>query len=107
LFQSAVRFAPKGGLRPWFVAPFGDLVQGSLKSDGFPRVAPGKKNPGEHAATVPMDDFPQMPDRLVTLSNRRKPPFSAWGKQVGGPPLDKGNRFPGVPDGRVQILRAF
>jgi hypothetical protein len=54
-----------------------------------------------------MDDFPQVPDRLVTLSNRRKAPFSAWGKQVGGPPLDKGNRFPGVPDGRVQILRAF
>jgi CubicO group peptidase (beta-lactamase class C family) len=26
-----------------------------------------------------MDDFPPPPDRLVTLSNRRKAPFSAWG----------------------------
>src|SRR3954470_6664681 len=26
-----------------------------------------------------MDDFPPPPDRLVTLSNWRKAPFSAWG----------------------------
>src|SRR5258706_16483119 len=26
-----------------------------------------------------MDDFPPAPDRLVTLSNWRKAPFSAWG----------------------------
>ena len=26
-----------------------------------------------------MDDFPPAPDRLVTLANWRKPPFSAWG----------------------------
>jgi len=26
-----------------------------------------------------MDDFPATPDRLVTLANWRKPPFSAWG----------------------------
>jgi CubicO group peptidase (beta-lactamase class C family) len=26
-----------------------------------------------------IDDFPPAPDRLVTLSNWRKPPFSAWG----------------------------
>src|ERR1700704_1239570 len=26
-----------------------------------------------------MDDFPPTPDRLVTLSNWRKAPFSAWG----------------------------
>jgi hypothetical protein len=25
-----------------------------------------------------MDDFPPAPDRLVTLSNWRKAPFSAW-----------------------------
>src|SRR5437764_10816310 len=26
-----------------------------------------------------MDDYPPQPDRLVTLSNWRKAPFSAWG----------------------------
>ena len=26
-----------------------------------------------------MDDFPPSPDRLVTLANWRKAPFSAWG----------------------------
>ncbi len=29
--------------------------------------------------TALMDDFPPPPDRLVTLANWRKAPFSAWG----------------------------
>ena len=31
------------------------------------------------AANDLMDGFPPAPDRLVTLSNWRKAPFSAWG----------------------------
>src|SRR5260370_2915704 len=31
------------------------------------------------SADALMDDFPAAPDRLVTLSNWRQAPFSAWG----------------------------
>ena len=30
-------------------------------------------------AAAMVDDFPPTPDRLVTLANWRKAPFSAWG----------------------------
>src|SRR5258706_15738646 len=55
-------------------------VHRSLKSDRFAgRVADqetmGKPMPADDL----MDDFPPAPDRLVTLSNWRKAPFSAWG----------------------------
>src|SRR3954454_25126380 len=44
-----------------------------------PRGAKTKKLEGGDMAVALMDDFPPAPDRLVTLSNWRKAPFSAWG----------------------------
>jgi hypothetical protein len=51
-----------------FVGGCSGPVQGSPKSDGR------QKMPADEL----MGDFPPSPDQLVTLSNWRKAPFSAW-----------------------------
>src|SRR5258706_14766064 len=52
----------------------------SLKSDRFAGRVAGQERMGKPMrADDLMDDFPPPPDRLVTLSNWRKAPFSAWG----------------------------
>src|SRR5258705_9516993 len=55
-------------------------VHRSLKSDRFAGRSAGQETMGKPMpADDLMDDFPPAPDRLVTLSNWRKAPFSAWG----------------------------
>ena len=58
-------------------------VQASPKSDpgsrAGTRVPPTAQDKVSKMSADLMDDFPPSPDRLVTLANWRKAPFSAWG----------------------------
>src|SRR6266446_4964580 len=54
-------------------------VHRSLKSDRFAAKLARQETTGKPMpANDLMDDFPPAPDQLVTLSNWRKAPFSAW-----------------------------
>jgi CubicO group peptidase (beta-lactamase class C family) len=87
LFHAAADFSFKTNLLDGLVALLLSALRAigfkpRRKVIGFPKKMPNpdsQENLGGPMTAALMDDFPPAPDRLVTLANWRKPPFSAWG----------------------------